>query len=192
MNTAISYFLLPTDVISEKEFGIKGYIDDFFVCISTLHILLEYDKKLGQFLISKYWRLEEDYECYIPEKYYALIQRLGEKTSSDISSSSGLEFIKEFISSKKNPRTYSEKKIRELQKKLYYMFYLFFNHNLDSEARRKFDAEFFGTEEFFEFTKKIELLSESDESFKTACKEVNELFDIEEEIKKARAKRLLK
>lgn len=192
MNTAISYFLLPTDIISEKEFGIKGYIDDFYVCISALYILLEYDRKLGQFLISKYWKLGNDYEHYIPEKYYALTQRLGEKTTSDISSSSGLDFIKEFISSKKMPRTYSEKKIRELQNKLYYLFSLFFNHNLDSEARRKFDTEFFGTEEFFEFTKKIELLSKHDDSFKTASNKVNEMFDIEDEIKKARARRLLK
>jgi uncharacterized membrane protein YkvA (DUF1232 family) len=192
MNSAVSYFVLPTDIVSEKEFGIKGYMDDFYVCLYVLHELLNYDKKLGSYLISKYWKIAESYESYIPDKYYAIIQRLGEKATSDVISSSGLYFIKEFISLKKMPRTYSEKKIRELQNKLYYMFYLLFGRNLDSNSRREFDSQFFGTEEFFEFTKKIELLSESDDSFKPANKEVNRMFDIEEEIKKARAKRLLK
>lgn len=193
MNSAISYFVLPTDIISEKEFGIKGYIDDFFMCISVLRELLQYEKKLGQFLISKHWKLKEDYESYIPEKYYAVIQRLGEKTTSDIISSSGLQFIKDFIESKRTPRTYSEQKIRDLQKKLDYMFFLFFNRNfIDNDARRKFDSQFFGTEEFLDFKKKIELLSESDETFKQANDRINEMFDIEEQIKKARTKRLLK
>ncbi|MFH1365594.1 MAG: DUF1232 domain-containing protein [archaeon] len=193
MNSAISYFVLPTDVISEKELGIKGYIDDFFMCLSALRVLLDYDKKLGQFLISKYWKLEEDYDSYLPKKYYEIIQRLGTKITSDIISFSGLQFIKDLIISQKTPRTYSEQKIRDLEKKLGYMFYLFFNRNLvDKEERIKFDSQFFGTEEFLNFKKKIELLSESDETFKLTNGRVNEMFDIEEEIKKARAKRILK
>lgn len=192
MNTSIAYFVLPTDVISEKEFGIKGYLDDFFICVAALYELLEYDKNLGQFLISKYWKLDEDYERYIPNKYYALIQRLGEKATTDTIASSGLQSIKEQISLRKKPRTYSEHKIRELQRRLDYMFYLFFNRNfINREEKMKFDSQCFGTEEFIEFTKKIELLAESDNSFNLAKEQVNEMFDIEEEIRKARAKRLL-
>jgi uncharacterized membrane protein YkvA (DUF1232 family) len=193
MNSAVSYFVLPTDIVSEKELGIKGYIDDFFMCIAVLRELLEYDRKLGQFLISKYWKLEESYESYIPNKYYAVMQRLGDKITSDIISSSGLQFVVDYINSKKTPRTSSERKIRELEKKLWYMFYLFFNRNfVDMEAKRNFDSQFFGTEEFLEFKKKIELLSESDDAFKQANSMVNEMLDIEEQIKKARAKRILK
>lgn len=193
MNSAVSYFVLPTDVISEKELGIKGYIDDFFMCLSALRVLLDYDKKLGQFLISKYWKLEENYDSYLPKKYYEIIQRLGTKITSDIISFSGLQFIKDLISSQKTPRTYSEQKIRELQNKLYYMFSLLFSRDfVNNEARKNFDREFFGTEEFLEFKKKIEILSESDDLFKSIHSHVDGMFDTEEEIKKARLKRILK
>jgi hypothetical protein len=163
------------------------------MCISALRELLGYEKKLGQFLISKHWKLKEDYESYIVDKYWAVIQRLGEKATSDIISSSGLQFIQDFINYKKAPKTYSEQKIRDLERKLDYMFYLFFNRNfVNNEERRKFDSQFFGTEQFLEFKKKMELLSESDDTFKQSNDRVNEMFDIEEQIKKARTKRLLK
>ncbi len=193
MNSAISYFVLLTDVISEKEGGIKGYIDDFFVCIYALRELLKYDKKLGEYLIKKHWKLKEDYDNYLLEKYYELIKKIDQKIVLEIISYSGIGFVSEVISSKKHPKTYSQHKVKDLQRKISYMFFLFLNRPLiGKEQKRNFENEFFGTEEFMEFAKNLELLSKSDDQFTPAQKNVDEMFDIETRLKKVKAKRLLK
>ncbi|MCK4553099.1 DUF1232 domain-containing protein [Candidatus Pacearchaeota archaeon] len=194
MNSAIAYFVLVEDVVSEKEGGIKGYLDDFFVCISALRELLEHDKKLGKFLISKHWNLEERYENYIAQKYYELTQRINSNLISDIYSYSGLKFISERILAENNPRTYSTKKIRELERKIYYLFFLFLNRPLTGkkEEKRKFEKDFFGTGEFMEFAKKIELLSKTDDEFNMAHDNIEDMFDVDKRLKKIRAERLLK
>jgi len=192
MNSAISYFVLLTDALPEKDMGIKGYIDDFFICIRALRELLNYDKKLGEYLIRKHWKLGEDYDSYIVNKYYGLIQKLDSKTVTDILSYSGMNFIDEIIQLKTNPSKYSEQKIRDLQRKLYYLFYVFFNQPLiGKEEKRKFEEHIFGTDEFIEFAKKIELLSKSHEEFMTAKNNVDQIFNVDEKLKKVKAKRLL-
>lgn len=193
VNSAISYFVLITDAISEKEEGIKGYIDDFFVCIYALRELLKHDKKLGEYLIKKHWKLKEDYNNYIPKKYYELIKKIDQKIVSEIISYSGMGFISEVIFSKEQPKTYSQQKIRDLQGKIFYMFYLFLNRPLiGKEQKRNFEDRFFGTEEFMDFAKKLKLLSKSDDQFAPAQKNVDEMFDIDVRLRKAKAKRLLK
>jgi len=193
MNSAISYFILPADVISEKEFGIKGYIDDFFICLHALTELLKYDKKLGEYLISKYWTLEEDYNNYLSDKYYKLLKMIEPNLRSKIISYSGINFIEEMIMSEKFPRKYSEQKIRDLQRKIHYMFYLFLNRPIiGKEGKRDFERQFFGTQEFMEFSNKVELLSNSDKSFEMAKKNVNNMFNFDETIKNIKVKRLLK
>ncbi len=193
MNGAISYFVLLEDILPESEGGIKGYLDDFFVCIYGLHKLLEYDKKLGGYLIKKHWKLEEDYENYIINKHYELVKKLGQDLALKIISYSGIDLISDFISSKKHPKTYSQKKIRDLQRRISYLFFLFLNRPIiGKEQRRNFENQFFGREEFMEFAKKLELLSKSDDQFSIAQKNVDEMFDIEARLKKAKAKRLLK
>lgn len=193
MNAAISYFVLPTYSVPEKNSGIKGYIDDFFICIYALRELLEHDKKMGEYLIKKYWKIQENYDDYIPKKYYELLRKIDSETVADITSSSGLEFITNLIRSKKNPRTYSEQRIHDLQRKMYYLFFLFFNRPLiGKEEKRKFENEFFGGEDFREFTKKIELLSKSDSQFSVTKDNVDDMFDLEKRIKKIRAERLLR
>jgi hypothetical protein len=64
---------------------------------------------------------------------------------------SGLGFVKEMIQLKTNPSKYSEQKIRDLQRKLYYLFYVFFNKPLTGkDEKRKFEEQIFGTDEFLE------------------------------------------
>lgn len=193
MNGAISYFVLVEDVVPEDEGGIKGYIDDFFVCIYGLHKLLEYDRKLGGYLIKKYWTLEEDYEKYIRDKYYGLTKKIGYDLSSKIISASGIDLIETLIDSKQHPKTYSQQKIRSLQRKISYLFFLFLNRPIiGKDQRRNFENQFFGSEEFKEFAKKLDMLSRTDDHFLRAQKNVGEMFDIEARLKKAKARRLLK
>jgi uncharacterized membrane protein YkvA (DUF1232 family) len=151
MNSAISYFVMISDVLPEEKMGVKGYIDDFFICVCALRELLEYDRKLGEYLIKKHWTLEENYEDYLVNKYYSLIQKLEQKTIAEIMAFSGLGFVKEMIQLKTNPSKYSEQKIRDLQRKLYYLFYVFFNKPLTGkDEKRKFEEQIFGTDEFLE------------------------------------------
>jgi uncharacterized membrane protein YkvA (DUF1232 family) len=130
MNSAISYFILTIDVVPEKEFGIKGYVDDFFISLYALNKLLEYDSNQGEYLISKHWKLDDDYKVYISEKYYQQMRALNDRIIADIIAYSGMGFIEEIILFKQNSKTYSEKKIRILEKQLDYMFHLFFNRSL--------------------------------------------------------------
>jgi len=193
MNSAISYFILTVDVIPEKEFGIKGYIDDFYICLHALKRLLEYDQKQGEYLISKHWKLEEDYNIYIHKKYYQLMSMIDRKIIINIYSYSGMGFVEEFILFKKDPRTYSEKKIRQLEKQLDYCYHLFFNRSpMNNEAKKEFETHLFGTENFAEFVRKIDLLSKSDNNFRNSKKQVDEMIDIEERIKRAKLKRIFK
>lgn len=194
MNSAICYFVLPTDVASEKELGIRGYLDDFYVCICALRELMEYDKKLGEYLISKHWKLKEEYEDYIPKKYYVLTKIIEPKKISEILSYSGIGYIADIIKLKTNPSKYSEQKIRDLQRKIHYLFYLIFNRPFEGikNAKKEFEDTFFGTEEFLEFDKKLELLSKSDKEFVTAKSNVDKMLGIEEKLKKIKARRLLR
>lgn len=194
MNTAISYFVLPTDVISEKTFGIKGYIDDFFICICALRKLIEYDKEFGGFLIKKYWTIEEDYESYLINKDYAINQLVDQKIISDVLSSSGMNFVTETICLKNNSRKYFELKTHDLQRKIHYLIFLYLNNRtvIGKEERKKFEEQIFGTEEFMDFTKKLELLSKKDKSFANGKIQVDEMFNLDEKLKKVKTKRLLR
>jgi len=193
MNCAISYFILPEDIISEKDHGVKGYLDDFFICLHVLSELLKYDKKLGEFLISKHWKLEENYKNYISEKYYSIIKIIEPNLRSEILAYSGVSFIEELMVSKKTPRKYSEIKIRDLQRKIYYLFNLFLNRPIvGKEVKREFESKFFGTDEFMEFSKKLELLNRAGSGFEMVKKNIDNMFNFEETMRDVKVKRLLK
>ena len=192
MNSAISYFILPEDIISEKEYGVKGYVDDFFICLHVLSEFLKYDSKLGEYLINKYWTLKEDYHNYISNKYYELMKLIEDSVRSNILLHSGVKYIEELIMNKKNPRKYLELKGRDLQRKIHYLFFLFLNRPIgNKEAKKEFEKNFFGTSEFMEFSKKLDLLEKEDNSFSRAKKNVDEMFSLEENMKNIRIRRLL-
>jgi len=193
INCTIAYFVLPTDIISEKKYGLKGYIDDFFVCLHALIRLREYDEYLGDFLIKKHWSLEEDYRTYIVDRYYQLMRKIDPKMIDEILTFSGISFIDDKIFSKKKPKKYSEIKIKYLQRKIKYMFYIFFQKPLSGRENRKlFEEQFFGTDEFKEFVTLVECLEKKDSRFEKIKKNTDEILDVEEMIKAIRIKRLLK
>lgn len=54
---AISYFVLPMDVIPEKEYGAYGYIDDIFLSVYVLRIVAD---EYGYDFIQKIWDKPQD------------------------------------------------------------------------------------------------------------------------------------
>ena len=56
INSALAYFVVPNDVISEEIYGPLGYVDDIFACVV---VLLEIKKKYGIELLEKLWTGEE-------------------------------------------------------------------------------------------------------------------------------------
>ena len=54
---AIAYFVLPMDVIPEKEYGAYGYIDDIFLSVYVLRIVAE---EYGYDFIQKIWDKPHD------------------------------------------------------------------------------------------------------------------------------------
>lgn len=58
VNSVISYFVLPSDVIPEKEWGALGYIDDLYLCAYVVNELRNYGQ--ARKLIESCWREKED------------------------------------------------------------------------------------------------------------------------------------
>jgi len=70
INSALAYFVLPNDVISEEIYGPAGYIDDIFACCV---VLKEIKEKYGLEMIKQNWDYDEDFDhvldiCYDESK----------------------------------------------------------------------------------------------------------------------------
>ena len=52
---AIAYFVLPKDIFPEKIFGVKGYIDDIYLC---LYVLNQIKDKHGIEELIEYWDMD--------------------------------------------------------------------------------------------------------------------------------------
>jgi len=57
ISAAISYYVVPYDIIPEEEYGPDGYIDDIYVCV---YVLRDLEKKLGYDFLEEVWVGEED------------------------------------------------------------------------------------------------------------------------------------
>jgi uncharacterized membrane protein YkvA (DUF1232 family) len=193
LNNAIAYFILPEDIISEKEHGIKGYIDDYFICIYVLRKFIDYDPDLADYIFKKFWPFEENKDKYLTEKYYSLMKKLKRKTMEEILNYSGVSFIEEEIKKGNNKSSkYFSEKINKLNKKIDYMMYLFLNNpRLNKQQKIEFEEQFFGTSEFTTFSKNMELLSKKNKDFERVKDNCNEIFSVHKVLKDARIKRLL-
>ena len=76
INTALAYFVVPNDVISEDLYGPIGYVDDVFVCSLVLKGLA---KKYRIDLLNKLWIDDEDFEKVLEECYKKSLKILEEK-----------------------------------------------------------------------------------------------------------------
>jgi len=66
INAAISYYVVPLDVIPEQEYGPYGYIDDIYVCVYVIKELIE---KYGYDNINEFWKEYEELSDVIDETH---------------------------------------------------------------------------------------------------------------------------
>jgi uncharacterized membrane protein YkvA (DUF1232 family) len=195
MHCAISYFIIPKDVISEKEYGVKGYIDDIFVCIFALNEFIKYDKEFAEYLIKKYWLINEDYESYITRMYYTLLKEvegLGKDVLNEIMVFSGLNKIREVLMAEKNGKNYYQKKIKDLETKLYYIFKLIMSNPPNTNEFKNAAASIFSTEEFRDFSRAMTLLAKHEKQYGIILDRINDVVELDELLKQKRIERLMK
>ncbi len=66
VNSALAYFVVPEDIISEKELGPIGYIDDVFICA---YVLKEIKDKEDSTLLEKNWHRKTNILELVDEVY---------------------------------------------------------------------------------------------------------------------------
>ncbi len=66
INAAISYYVVPLDVIPESEYGPYGYIDDIYICVYVIKDLIE---KYGYEEINQFWEEIDDLSEVVNESY---------------------------------------------------------------------------------------------------------------------------
>ena len=80
INSALAYFVIPNDVISEEIYGPMGYIDDIFLCTV---VLKEIKEKYGSDLLNKLWSHDEDLDYVLEYSYNRSHQILKEQNLVD-------------------------------------------------------------------------------------------------------------
>lgn len=85
---AISYFVLPMDVIPEKEYGAYGYIDDIFLSVYVLRIVAE---EYGYDFIQKIWDKPQDIKNVMDDCESKSLEVLKDNQINAILSYVGLE-----------------------------------------------------------------------------------------------------
>ena len=76
IGAAISYFVVPNDVIPEEIYGPYGYVDDIFV---SVYVLRKIAKKYGYDFIQETWKNENDVKDVMDECYDKSLQLLEDK-----------------------------------------------------------------------------------------------------------------
>jgi uncharacterized membrane protein YkvA (DUF1232 family) len=79
IDSALAYFVMPNDIISEEEYGVTGYIDDIFLCA---YVLNEIKKKSGEELIVDNWRKKSNILKIIDEVLSSSKRIIGEQYSA--------------------------------------------------------------------------------------------------------------
>lgn len=87
INSVIVYFVLPSDIIPEDEYGAFGYIDDVYLCACAV-VVLHKEKKI----IKNHWKGKED--VFDLASY---LKNVVENASDDIITKEELELIREYI-----------------------------------------------------------------------------------------------
>lgn len=89
INSALAYFVIPNDVISEEIYGPMGYVDDIYLCTV---VLKEIQEKYGFDLLNKLWSHDENLAYVLDYSYRKSYEILKEQNLvSDILQYSGLE-----------------------------------------------------------------------------------------------------
>lgn len=76
INSALAYFVVPNDVISEEIYGPMGYVDDIYVCTLVLKKIKE---KYGYKLLEQLWVHDENLDFVLDYSYNKSFQLLEEQ-----------------------------------------------------------------------------------------------------------------
>jgi len=74
--SALAYFVLPNDVISEEIYGPAGYIDDLFVCAL---VLKKFANQNGFDLLEKHWEGDTEFKGVLDLCYNETLKELKEQ-----------------------------------------------------------------------------------------------------------------
>ncbi len=89
INSALAYFVVPNDVISEEIYGPMGYVDDIYVCTLVLNKIKE---KYGYNLLEQLWEHDENLDFVLDYSFNKSYQLLEEQNLiEDILKYSGLD-----------------------------------------------------------------------------------------------------
>lgn len=66
INAAISYYVVPMDVVPEQIYGPYGYIDDIFI---SSYVLKKIAEKYSYDLLQEVWENDSDIEAVIDDCY---------------------------------------------------------------------------------------------------------------------------
>lgn len=87
LSAAISYYIIPTDIIPEQVHGPYGYIDDIFI---TVYVLRQIADLYGYDLLQKTYRGFENIQDVMDECFENALDSLSEKQINSILSYVGL------------------------------------------------------------------------------------------------------
>ena len=76
INAAISYYVVPMDVIPEEIYGAYGYIDDIFISVYVLKFIAE---KYSYDFLQEAWDYDSDVQEVIEECYEKSLSSLDDE-----------------------------------------------------------------------------------------------------------------
>ena len=76
INAAISYYVVPMDIIPEEIYGPYGYIDDIFISVYVLKFLAE---KYSYDFLQEVWDFNNDVQEVIEECYEKSLSSLNDE-----------------------------------------------------------------------------------------------------------------
>ena len=85
---AIAYYVVPMDIIPEKEYGPYGYIDDIYLSVHVLRIV---GKEYGYDFIQKIWDKPQDILSVLEDCESKALEVLNEEQIKAILTYVGLE-----------------------------------------------------------------------------------------------------
>jgi uncharacterized membrane protein YkvA (DUF1232 family) len=89
VSAAISYFVIPYDIIPEEIYGPDGYIDDIFICA---YVIGDITNDLGYGVLEGLWDSDENLYDVVEECYEKSSSILGDKTD-EILKYVGLDYL---------------------------------------------------------------------------------------------------
>ena len=82
LTSAIAYFVIPNDVISEEIYGAYGYVDDIYISVYVLKKVAD-DNRYE--ILQKHWNDDSNIKNVINESYDSSLELLEDKVDDVLS-----------------------------------------------------------------------------------------------------------